>query len=80
MWIFGGVALLITGLYFVFSGSVVRPPITEGLSDEEVASLPTAPEIGARAPDFTVADSNGISRSMSEFLGKPIAVVLFHTW
>lgn len=80
LWISGAVVALFVGVYFAFVGSGIKPPITEGLSDEELAALPTAPEIGARVPDFTISDVEGSSVSLSEFLGKPIAIMFFHSW
>ena len=79
-WIFGGLAALFVGLYFAFAGAGIKAPITEGLSDEQVDALRTAPEVGARAPDFTISDVEGTSSSLSDYLGKPIALMFFHSW
>lgn len=80
LWIFGAVAALAVGVYFAFAGAGSKAPISEGLSDEEVAALSAAPEIGARAPEFTISDVGGSSVSLSEFLGNSIAIVFFHSW
>ena len=62
------------------SGAGPAPPITDGLSEQEIAVLPAAPVIGAKAPDFTILDVNDNSFTLSEALGKPTALMFFPTW
>jgi peroxiredoxin len=38
-----------------------------------------APKVGDRAPDFTLADQNGKTVRLSEFLGKKRVVLAFYT-
>jgi cytochrome oxidase Cu insertion factor (SCO1/SenC/PrrC family) len=81
-WLLGvgiGVALLV-GYFIVVSGGGIKPPITEGLSTDEIAALPAAPVIGANAPDFTILDVEDNSFTLSEALGNPTALMFFHTW
>jgi len=81
-WLFGlgAVVVLFAGYSFASSGAGPKPAITEGLSDEEIAALPAAPRVGARAPDFTILDVEDNSFTLSEVLGKPTAIMFFHTW
>lgn len=51
------------------------------------ASMPTdlrnvkvGTEVGSFAPDFTLSDINGNTVSLSDFRGKPVAVMFFHSW
>ena len=50
------------------------------LSEEEIASLPSAPVVGALAPDFTILDVKANSFTLSESLGNPTALMFFHSW
>jgi len=68
------------GYSLATSGAGPAPPITEGLSEQEIAVLPAAPVIGAKAPDFTILDVNDNSFTLSAALGKPTALMFFHTW
>jgi len=68
------------GYSLATSGAGPSPPITEGLSEQEIAVLPAAPVIGAKAPDFTILDVNDNSFTLSEAVGKPTALMFFHTW
>lgn len=61
--------------------------IVIGLGIAYALSLPpsdlsqvTAPRIGAQAPDFTLNDTNGNVVSLSDFRGKPVALIFFHSW
>ncbi len=74
-----GVALIV-GYFIVVSGGGTKPPITEGLSNEEIAALPAAPIIGANAPDFTLLDVEDKSFTLSDELGNPTAIMFFHSW
>ena len=64
----------------VTSGAGLKDPLSRFLSDEELAELPAAPERGAPAPDFTISDVDGSSFTLSEAIGKPTAIMFFHTW
>ena len=46
----------------------------------QAPSSRTAPEIGAVAPDFTLSDIDGNQFALSDFRGKPIAIMFFHSW
>ena len=46
----------------------------------EVPDLPIAPQVGALAPDFTLADTTGAQVSLTDYRGKPVVVSFFHTW
>ena len=74
-----GVALIV-GYFVVVSGGGIKPPITEGLSTDEIAALPVAPVIGAIAPDFTILDVEDNSFTLSDELGNPTAIMFFHSW
>ncbi len=81
-WLLGvgiGVALIV-GYFIVVSGGGIKPPITEGLSNDEIAALPVAPVIGANAPDFTILDVEDNSFTLSDELGNPTAIMFFHSW
>ena len=81
-WLLGvgiGVALIV-GYFIVVSGGGIKPPITEGLSTNEIAALPVAPVIGANAPDFTILDVEDNSFTLSDELGSPTAIMFFHSW
>jgi len=81
-WLLGvgiGVALIV-GYFVVVSGGGIKPPITEGLSTDEIAALPVAPVIGAIAPDFTILDVEDNSFTLSDELGNPTAIMFFHSW
>lgn len=80
LWGLGAVIVLFVGYSFASSGAGPKPGITEGLSDEEIAALPAAPVVGARAPDFTILDVEDNSFTLSEVLGKPTAIMFFHSW
>ena len=64
----------------VTSGAGLRDPLSAFLSEEKLAELPPAPERGAPAPDFTISDVDGNPFTLSEALGKPTALMFFHTW
>ena len=81
-WLLGvgiGVALIV-GYFIVVSGGGIKPPITEGLSTDEIAALPVAPVIGANAPDFTILDVEDNSFTLNDELGNPTAIMFFHSW
>jgi len=81
-WLLGvgiGVALIV-GYFIVVSGGGIKPPITEGLSTDDIAALPVAPVIGANAPDFTILDVEDNSFTLSDELGNPTAIMFFHSW
>ena len=42
--------------------------------------VPVAPVVGSRAPDFTLNDIEGQPVSLSDYRGKPVAMMFFHTW
>ena len=78
-----GVVVVVVGFIgysLATSGAGPATPITEGLSEQEIAVLPAAPVIGAQAPDFTILDVNDNSFTLSEAVGKPTALMFFHTW
>jgi peroxiredoxin len=52
-------------------------PRTGNVAGGSVASLPVGPNIGERAPDFTLSDLHGKPVSLHSFLGRP---VLLHFW
>ena len=64
----------------VTSGAGLQDPLSRFLSDEQLAELPPAPKRGEPAPDFTISDIDGNSFTLSESLGKPTALMFFHTW
>jgi len=68
------------GYSLATSGAGPAPPITEGLSEQEIAALPVAPVIGANAPDFTILDVEDNSFTLSNELGNPTAIMFFHSW
>ena len=76
----GAVVVVFVGYSFATSGAGPKPPITEGLSAEEIAALPSAPVVGAQAPDFTILDVEDNSFTLSDVLGKPTAIMFFHSW
>ena len=76
----GVVVVLFVGYSIATSGAGPKPSITEGLSEEEIAALPAAPVIGAHAPDFTISDVENNSFTLSDVLGKPTAIMFFHSW
>ena len=43
-------------------------------------SIPQAPQVGKRAPDFQLPDLEGQSVSLSEFQGKPVLLNFWATW
>ena len=49
-------------------------------ADTVVEDLPTAPEIGALAPDFELTSNEGELLRLSDFRGQPVAVMFMHTW
>ena len=51
-------------------------PVVENTAPD----LPVAPEVGALAPDFSLADTAGNQVSLADFRGKPAIVTFFHTW
>ena len=72
-----GLILIVVALSFgTFQEEESSPP----LSDEEIAALPAAPVIGARAPDFDLEDITGQPVSLNHFQGKPIVMMFFHSW
>ena len=80
LWILG-IGVGIFAIYAaVTSGAGLRDPLSNFLSEEELAELPPAPERGKPAPDFTISDIDGDSFTLSESLGKPTALMFFHTW
>lgn len=42
--------------------------------------MTVAPEIGARAPDFTLEDTNGQQVSLADYRGKPVLLVFYASW
>lgn len=77
----GGIGIAILAIaFFAFSGGANDAPISEGLSEDEVAALPAAPKVGSRAPDFMLSDVDGNSFSLNNALGKPIVIMFFHSW
>jgi peroxiredoxin len=67
------VVVLLSLLLATHSGS----PGTGSAAGASVAGLPVGPDIGERAPDFTLADLQGRPVSLHSFLGHP---VLLHFW
>ena len=76
-----GVGVGIFAVYAaVTSGAGLKDPLSNFLSEDELAELPPAPERGKLAPDFTISNLDGDSFTLSEALGKPTALMFFHTW
>lgn len=77
--------LAVAGYAFLGRGSQPAPEVAQQQGEvdatvEALASLPIAPRIGARAPDFTLNDTTGTPVSLSDFRGQPVVVTFFHTW
>jgi cytochrome oxidase Cu insertion factor (SCO1/SenC/PrrC family) len=72
--LFGVLLVAVAGFVFVSrdGGSTA--------GEEDLAELPVAPAIGARAPEFSLPDVNGQPVSLSDFRGKPVAMMFFHTY
>ena len=76
-----GIGVGIFAVYAVItSGAGLKDPLSRFLSEDELAELPPAPERGAPAPNFTISDIDGNSFTLSDSLGKPTALMFFHTW
>lgn len=68
-----GLAVLGFGAYvFTLNAPAAMPT---DLTNVEVGA-----EVGSFAPDFTLSDINGAPVSLSEFRGKPVAIMFFHSW
>lgn len=52
----------------------------QAVGKDTAPDLPVAPEIGALAPNFILADTAGNQVSLANFKGKPAVVTFFHTW
>ncbi len=52
----------------------------QALSNRRESTASLAPEVGALAPDFTLANLGGQLVSLSDFRGRPVAAMFFHTW
>ncbi len=80
LWVLG----IIVGVFIFYaaltSGAGLKDPLSRFLSEEELAQLPAAPVRGAPAPDFTILDVDGNSFTLSEAIGRPTAIMFFHTW
>ena len=76
----GAVVVLFVGYSFATTGARPKPAFRDGLSDEEIAALPAAPVVGARAPDFTILDVEDNSFTLSSVLRKPTAIMFFRSW
>ena len=75
---------VVVGIFAVYaavtSGAGLKDPLSRFLSEDELAEIPPAPVRGEPAPDFTISDIDGNSFTLSESLGKPTALMFFHTW
>lgn len=74
-------------IYLLFSQYLQRPdPVASGqpgVSAEQAASTSAGdegPEIGKRAPDFTLQDINGKTVSLSSLRGKVVMLNFWATW
>lgn len=88
--------LVLVGVYFIIFANTQTPPpaaqvaqVTEDsvvesapqpIVEDATPDLPVAPEVGASAPDFTLADTAGNQVSLADYRGKPAVVTFFHTW
>lgn len=88
--------LALAGAYFlIFTESQAPAPaaqvaqVTEDVAvenapqlvgEDTAPDLPVAPEVGALAPEFTLADIAGNQVSLADYRGKPAVVTFFHTW
>ncbi|MFC1903230.1 TlpA family protein disulfide reductase [Chloroflexota bacterium] len=54
------------------------PP--ENAKEANTHGIPTAPEVGRMAPDFTLLDMDGNEVGLSEFRGKVVLVNFWATW
>ena len=77
-WGIGIVAAVVGILLFTFSGN--SSSSQPSLSNAEVADLPIGLQIGARAPDFSLNTGRGSKAALSDFRGKPLAIMFFHSW
>lgn len=77
-WGFGILAAIVGVLFFAFSGG--RSGSTTNQSEAEVVDLPVGPQIGSLAPDFSLNTARGSKAGLSDFRGKPIAIMFFHSW
>ena len=80
--IMGAVLVLVAGIaaFLAFGNRSKSPEALASLSAEEAAALPVAPQLGARAPDFTLQDVDGNPVSLSQLSGRPVLMMFFHTW
>jgi len=63
----------------VLTSTATRSPI-EIATATPTADLPVAPVMGARGPDFTLADLNGNEVSLSGLRGQPVLLNFWTTW
>ena len=73
-------ALVATLIFFNRDDQVPDQTARQQAVDEEIASLPVEPRVGALAPDFTLSDMSGNEVSLSDYRGQPVVVSFFHTW
>lgn len=68
-----GLAVLGIGAYvFTLNAPAALPT--------DLTNVEVGLEVGSFAPDFTLSDINGAPVSLSEFRGKPVAIMFFHSW
>lgn len=69
-----GLILLLFGVYFARRSnpgeSTVKPS----------AEIEIAPRVGARAPDFSLQDTQGQRINLSDFAGQPVLINFWATW
>jgi cytochrome c biogenesis protein CcmG/thiol:disulfide interchange protein DsbE len=62
-------------------GGGSQPPVNEALPAPEVdLSLPAGPQVGLRAPDFTLQTLDGGPLGLSDLLGNPVVISYWATW
>ena len=82
LWL-GGLSIGLVGLavlaVFVLSVGTRQPSATPA-PPQESASVPVGTDIGEQAPDFTLADIDGNTFSLSELRGRPVILYFSAAW
>jgi peroxiredoxin len=62
-------------------GGGAQPPVSEAQPAPQVdLSLPAGPQVGLRAPDFTLQTLAGRPLGLSDLLGHPVVISYWATW